>query len=136
MGAYSNDEMIVVMETAELLKRLKGNRAKHKKEYEAAVKGWNEALHEAREDLRAELKVSLKHKVRKSEKEALDEYQRVLRDKPNHHLQDYDTATEMLELHCEDTYKIERDQFRKFVQDMWDWKGRHLQTMAFYTEVN
>jgi tetratricopeptide (TPR) repeat protein len=134
MGAYSNDKMIITADTSELLTKLKENRSKHKKEYEEAVKGWNQAVEEARKDLSKLITIPLKNKVRKEEREALKEYNRVLKDKPTSHDDDYAIAIDMLSFHREEKYKIERDQFRKYIQDDWDWKYSHQQSMAFYTQ--
>lgn len=135
MGAYGEDSMIIIANTKELLDKLLENRKKHKEEYTEAVAGWKSAVIEARKDLAKHLKQPLKNKVRKEEKEALDDFTSILRDKPNSHDDDYEIAIDMLKFHREDTYRIERGEFRKYVQDDWGWKHNHTQTMALYTKA-
>jgi hypothetical protein len=133
MGAYHDDNILIVAKTDELLEVLRANLKKHKKEYEEAVEGWNETIEDRRKYLAKLIAKPLKNKVRKEEKEALTAYQEVLNNKPRSHAADYEIIIDMLEFHSEDTFRIERDQFLKYKQDDWGWKTRHNQTMALYT---
>jgi hypothetical protein len=136
MGAYNDNSMIIIANTSELLYALKENRKKHKDEHTQAVAGWKNAVIEARDKLAKLVVQPLKNKVRKEEKEALDAYDDVLNDEPGSHDDDYRIAIDMLSFHREETYRIERSQFRKYVQDDWGWRDSHLTNMTNYTQTS
>ena len=54
-------------------------------------------------------------------------------DRPRNYLKDYDQAINMLLYHEQPTIEIELSDYRKFVDDNWDWKDRFETNYSNYT---
>jgi hypothetical protein len=133
MGAYSNDNILISANKDDLLAKLKTNREKHITEHKSALAGWEQKVREARKELAGWLSDDFDEIDLDDERTDINEYQVLVASKPSSHEDDYNVVIEMLEWHDEPTFKIERGQFRKYVQDKWDWKHSHNQALGMYT---
>lgn len=108
---------------AELLEKVKENRAEHRKVFEDALAGWEEAVTKrlaqmvknAKEKKKFELMVGLPQ--------------------PQDHTSEYDRVIAMLELSVDETVVIDHRQFAQFYMDDWGWKGDFITTAAAYTSL-
>ena len=129
MGAYSNDLMMISASKEELLKTLNKNLIQHKNDYNAAHIGWKKEVQSHKNYLfgcLADTDDPKKYKV------YMDKLSSAIKDEPTSHEKDYDIAIEMLEWHQGEEFRLERDQFRQYVQDRWDWQRSFTQaTLRF-----
>lgn len=110
----------VTIKKSVLLSKIKANRDAHKELYEKAVEGYQQELIEKLTALLARAK----------KKEDTDH--RVDLDKPHNHLEDYDRAIAMLEMHTESKVTLTELEFDNFVLDNWSWKKMSDFTNSFY----
>ncbi len=54
--------------------------------------------------------------------------------KPSNIEAEYDSAITMLALHAEDTITISTEDYKKFVEDKWNWKTQWNSTNSKYLE--
>ena len=107
---------------ADVLARLKENREKHAKIVEEAREGWQDA---AVKLIKSELA-----KVRKAKAPAHLSFHL---NPPVDYTDVYDTLIAQLELAQEDELELDGDQFRKMMEDKWDWREQFLGTNAAYS---
>jgi hypothetical protein len=116
-------DLIVTVNKAELLEKIKANREQHRAIFEEAVEGYREAaikvLNEATERL-------LSGKV-------IQVYFGL--NKPKDHTGDYDNVIAMLEMHTDATLRIGQKEFAQYVRDDWEWKRHFLGTTAQYSST-
>lgn len=112
----------VKVAVSDLLKHLKKNREAHIKSYNEAMEGYREALVK-------ELKVMTK---KATAGEDIELYVRVVR--PESYEDSYTEAIEMLEWTVEKEVEIDRHQFKQYVQDEWQWKQGFARTMSVYAK--
>lgn len=110
----------VKVAVSDLLKHLKKNRDAHTKEYAEAMIGYKETLVK-------ELKVMTK---KAAAGEDIELYVRVV--KPENYEQSYTEAIEMLEWTVDKEVELDRNQFKQYVQDEWQWKQTFARTAALY----
>ena len=119
--------------TTDVLDKLKTNRKRHAEAYAEAVEGHREA-------------------VKKKYKEAIEKYQEELAKLVDggevkyfmveaapgvspQHLDEYDTAIEMLEMTSEDTLTLTQTQFHCYVRDKWTWTNNFLGNARYSNTV-
>ena len=125
MGAYGNDLMVISASKVDLLKTLNTNLIKHKNDYIEAMKGWKKEVQSHKDYLLGCLKDTndpKKYKV------YMSKLSNAIKDEPTSYEESYDIAIEMLEWHQGEEFRLERDQFRQYVQDRWDWQRSFTQT--------
>lgn len=121
MGAYNDDEMIISASKNDLLEILRKNLKIHKEQFVETNKGWKD---ECKVKAAALTDTIANVPNPQDYKKQVEELSRILSDDPVSHISDYEIAIEMLEWHQGDEFKVERTQFRQYVQDNWSWKGR------------
>lgn len=108
-----------------LLETLKGNRDKHKQEYDEALAGWKtQAIDKLEENL---------EKFRNEDFSEVNPLAYL--PKPQMHLRDYDLAIRMLEMSVDENIEIEQDDFNRYVMDEWAWKAGFATTYSNYTNL-
>jgi len=108
---------------ADLLKRLRTNRAEHKKQYAEAMRGFRkQVIQKCQERLR---------QAKANDSKATDS---ILLAEPENHLAEYDTVIEMLEMTKDEEMVLDYSQFQRLVRDNWEWKGRFAALYAGYSE--
>ncbi len=114
----------VTLSRADLVAKLKQNRAAHNEEYLTALTGWHQkvltALHET----------SVEFDRTEDTKDLNIGYRFP---KPEDHTEDYDRVLEMLEWETQNTITLSQDEFRQLVQDDWDWSRQHRFNSAHYS---
>lgn len=103
----------IKVEKRQLLAKLKENRLKHVETYEEAIERYKDAVQSRLITL-----------LRKAEAGVLltPEELWVKIDRPMNKEQDYDLAISMLEWETSDTVELEAHDFRRYVNDDWEWK--------------
>jgi hypothetical protein len=108
---------------SELLEKVKENRSEHRKVFEDALAGWEDAVvkrlatmvKNAKDKKKFELQVGLPQ--------------------PQDHTNDYDRVIAMLELSVDETVVIDHRQFAQYYMDDWGWKNDFITTASTYTSM-
>lgn len=116
-------DLIVEVDTQELLKRIRENRDKHRAIFESALEGFKTQVIEHLEK-RLE-------QVRKGKVPDL----MIRLPQPEDHTEDYDCVIDMLETHTKDTIQISNQEFAMYVRDDWSWKRQFVATASNYTQM-
>jgi hypothetical protein len=147
LGRHEEDgpmaELNIEMGRAELLKTLKENLEKHKKEYEESRKGWIDKLLAdlAKAPERAK---ALAEKVTKAFKDGDGSvegfnFQRLVpedwHDAPVSYADHYADAIEMLTMAKDEKISLSRTLWRQLVKDEWEWKSRHMLSNRKYSQM-
>jgi hypothetical protein len=118
---HNLSSMTVTVSKGEALERLKKNRELHavivKEAREAYANRALDALTKRIEKLKTGKIVSLSFSLRP----------------PQDHTDVYNTAIEMLELHCEEHVEMSAGQVRNLMMDEWDWMDQFLVANAGYS---
>ena len=109
-----------------LLKALQENRELHRKIYAEAVEGFRRA---AVQLLERELKTRREHDTGPLKRLS------VKLDPPQEHLEEYDTAINMLGWAVDDTIELTAEQFSNLVEDKWHWKKNWLEANVLYSRT-
>lgn len=98
----------------DLIERVQENQIKHQKDYDDAMINYAEAHLKAHEDFN-----ELMGKMEPGEafRETFGEIH-----KPENHGEDYDRLLAKLNMTVDETVELEDHEFRRYVQDDWDWK--------------
>lgn len=122
MGMYDNDgsTTIITVKKEVLLTAFEENRKKHAARHEAAMVGYR---HRAKERLQVLSEQLEKNGVLRED---------INLPAPMSFLYEYDTVIEMLKMSVDTEMKISQGQFRRYVQDQWEWKRQFDQTNAGY----
>ncbi len=117
-----NDEFKVTVSKDDLLSTLQANRDEHEKEFTEADAAYRKVV--AKELQRRLLLV-----------ESGAEFDLFFRDlvQPKSHVDDFDTAIEMLEWHRQSDITLSREEFKKYVRNEWDWLENFKALHAGYT---
>lgn len=113
----------MTFKVSDLLEKLKANREKH-----------TEIIKEAREGYVEEAKKALLAKLRQVKAGKLVALNFHL-SPPEDHTSQYDTVIEMLELCVEKEIELSASDFRRFVQDEWDWSNLFLANTMMYSQA-
>ena len=101
-----------------LLTKLKENRKQHKIMYEEAMGGWQKQMIDM-----------LKGEIKKVEKDKTYTPNMYL-SKPYSHVKDYDKVIGILEASLDEEFELSSDDFSRYVQDEWAWKGDFVTTVS------
>lgn len=113
--------MVIPAKVEEVLKRLKVNRAQHKKIVLEAREGYHKEVRRVLQLRLAEAKGG-KHIT------LIFDLQ-----EPQDHTHAYDTIITMMELTTQSTIELTADQVRHFINDDWDWKDHFLEANSTYS---
>ena len=107
---YVNNDIIVNVDTTELIEILVRNRNTHEREFKESMEGY---FVKAKRDALALLK-------------AIDERTEstisLVMPKPRSYVKEYNDTIEMLRLSVDKTIQLDMANFRKLVKDEWEWK--------------
>lgn len=111
----------VKVNKAELLTKLRENRAGHRAIFEEALDGYHKKV----------IKLLQKHidRARKNKREQVY----VSIPFPQDHTDDYDTIIAMIEMSIEDTVELDQREFANYVLDEWSWKQEFLTSNSMYS---
>lgn len=112
--------MEVTVRKLELLKVLQENRAKHRRVFEAALKGYRKEALKQLDELVRELKAGHTPLVR------------MVLPLPQDHTSDYDRVIRMLGMHVSDDFTLPEQEFAWYVEDDWAWKRQFLSISNSY----
>lgn len=115
-----DQQLTILVKTADILTKLKANREKHAGIVEEAREGFAKA---ARKSLEEALK-----KVSEGNRAGLH----VFLPAPVDHTKDYDLAIEMLQMHTSEDLHLTQSQFKTFVLDSWGWQNDFVGTNSSY----
>lgn len=111
---------MVRVDKANLLEKIKENRAKHAEAYEQAVVGY-------RQELVEKLKEMLK-----DAKAGKNVAGHVGLQAPQHNLRDYDRAIAMLEASLDSELELDQNEFSNYYMDEWHWKDQFTALNSTY----
>ena len=129
-------EMITEVLTSELLEILKKNRANHIREYSEAYSGYLEGMREWHVD---QIK-ALDHCPEDFDEDERPCFYRPDRSpkhlpEPKDMTADYDEAISFVELHRQNTMKLDRQTHQAWVMDRWTWTEHTKTLFSNYTDV-
>lgn len=111
----------VTVRKDDLLARLRGNRDRHGQIFEKAVDRYRDRCLELLEESIEQVRTM---------KDPEQIY--IQLPVPENHTDDYDAVIDMLEMEVGDEITMTERDFRTYVRDEWDWKGRWAQTTSSY----
>lgn len=104
----------------EVLKILEDNRARHRRVFEDAIKGYREeAIRELDERIQA---------LKNGKLPSL----RIGLIAPQDHTRDYDRVIRMIKMDHGDTWVMTETEFAQYIEDDWDWKRQWLISNSGY----
>lgn len=106
-----------------LLERLRTNRDNHQAKVQQAWAGFRDAAI-------AELERRIEAACARDPKELS---LRIELPRPEDHSPEHDTIIGMLELSSDETVEVGAEEFRSYVEDVWDWTERWLTTTGSYS---
>lgn len=107
-----------------LLEILRTNRDEHMQIVKEAKEGWQKATLDELADVMKELTDDSTPRTIHFSAGPVDDHTDV-----------YDTFIMQLDMAQETTLELDGDQFRKLVQDKWDWQANFLHSNAMYSET-
>lgn len=114
--------------TANLIRRVRENRQIHVEKYDVALMEWRRQMGEGLEKAAHLLLAEAPLKADEPNLyDLMQEHQR-----PESHVEDYDAAIAMLEMHTEETIEVPEADFRQLVLDQWRWKQAWVASNAKY----
>ena len=122
-------DLTVTVPVPVVLEALCANREKHIQHYEKAVEGYRA---KALDLLEARLDTFAKPFGKKLPTLFFDMAI------PVKYISEYDQAIEMLRLHAltQSTVELSQSDYRKFINDMWDWRGNFVANSSAYLPEN
>jgi hypothetical protein len=123
------DEMIVTVRKDKALEALKHNADQHGAKYEEALAGWYEAVKAAADRLGAAAEASDVPNTYLKARVALQGT------RPGLHVQNYEQAIGMLELHTGSDIKIDSTQYNRFFRDEWSWSQQFRALHTSFAKV-
>lgn len=102
---------------------LEKNKAEHEKIFKEAEEGYKQEL---RKELSEKLDCLAMGKFP-------NPHSKLVR--PVNHLEEYDTAIEMLRLTTDEAIQLTQDQFKCYMLNKWSWSGTFLHTNAAYSSI-
>lgn len=104
--------LTIEVEVKTLLKTLVTNREQHLKDHKKAKEGWRKLLLKDLGVLHADLIAN----------KSIEATRLHLKSKPQHYLNEYDEAIEILNYAANPIIELDQQQFRAYVKDEWTWK--------------
>ena len=117
--------MKVTVNIAEALAILRKNLAKHNKDHEKAMKGWNKKV------ATQAGKVAKKAKAGKLT-ESPSDLSLTLHQKPQSYADAYEASIAMFGHHTEETIELNSSDYDKLMRDNWDWRRDFSVTNSLY----
>lgn len=140
-------QKFVRIEKKKLLDKIKENRTRHQKLWEASIKGWKTATAVALEKYSttctemAEKSNALADKMRSTDETDVD--QKLISElggiyphlpkRPENHVEEYDEIIERLEFSLDEEINLTHQDFNQYVRDKWGWKGEFIATSNLYS---
>jgi len=115
----------VTVKVADLLDLLKKNRDRHKEQFELAGQGYWKKVNQTIQKLSDK---------RNDPKRTPDDISISIK-KPVSHLEEYDTAIEMLKMHIGETFELSKEDFQNYAMDKWEWKRDWTTTNSGYWDA-
>ncbi len=118
----------VRMNKADLLGKLRENRAKHKADFEAASDEYRkQALKETR---------ALTKRIKQASRDELQNVSLyVVLTQPKQYVREYDCAIAMFENTLDDEIELLQREFTQYVLDQWDWSNEFVGSTALYNSA-
>lgn len=130
----------------EVIGKLRENLAKHRNEYDEALKAWralaNEHLLKVSEELiavAARAKAETEAPIGSFNPDipykaaALDLRFSFQNPKPESHESDYERAINRLNMSSDDFVELDEDEFRQYIEDDWDWSEVEFEKLSNYS---
>lgn len=127
-----------------LIETITANRTRHVEEFIAAQDKWIEHLHDEAVDLVLSTTTDRRltgatiTRPTAEQRELINVAHRAtcVLHAPTLHTDEYDTALQQLSMDVRETIEITSDDFRRLVQDEWDWMGHFAMTLDSYGVKN
>lgn len=110
----------IIMDKQTLIKILEENRDKHRTVFEDALEGY---AAEASRVLNEHLTAIQRGKTPNIQ---------IILDRPEDHTKDYDRVIAMLKHHLGDTFEVDEQSYKQYVDDDWSWKRQWIDTSNHY----
>lgn len=104
----------IVVDKAELLEKIKQNRADHRLIFDEALKGFKQQVEEELSRLLADARAGKRQDIR------------VVKYVPKDHTGDYDRTIAMIEMAKGDEVTLSEQDFAMYVMDDWGWQAEFL----------
>jgi len=101
----------ILVKKTDLIELVQKNKKTHLEQYELAVEGYWKTMAEEAAKLTEQA-------AARTKPENVD----INIFRPQNHLEEYETALKMLEMHQSDTVEISKEEFEKYALDKWSWK--------------
>lgn len=128
---------------SELLKAIRENYEKHKKDYAEAFEGYKIEVEEEADRVRESFLSAMTKMLDKVRSAKLDKgdkpvaptmhYMLMTVKPPVDHSRDYEVVIKMLEFEQSSEVEIDTEQFECYVMDRWDWKEEFVATHNTYS---
>jgi len=101
----------ILVKKTDLIELVQKNKKTHLEQYELAIEGYWKTMAEKADELREKAAARAK---------PVNVVINIF--KPQNHLEEYETALKMLEMHQSGTIEISKEEFEKYALDKWSWK--------------
>jgi hypothetical protein len=122
-----NTDLEITVNKSDLVKKLVINRDKHLKAYEKTRLGWESALRKELAGMLSELNKTHTIKIKPGG------YISISNQKPQHYLDSYDEAIDMLKYGNDETITLNAEQYQRYIKDNWGWSGAFAATNSTYS---
>lgn len=107
--------------TAEVLSKLKQNRATHRTTFVLAIDGY-----------RTQAIAAFEENIQNA-KDNKPFWNHLRLERPEDHTEDYDVAIQMLEWHEDEFIELDAQSVQHFIMDDWSWKEHFVRNTSSYT---
>ena len=120
-------ELTIVIKTVDLRDKLKENKKRFVKSYEALLKAYEKRVSEYQRKYGDYAKKVVAKLLQKK-----DDQEPMSPPKPEDRTKDYDLYIDMLVQHENDTIELSESLFKRLWKDQWDWTRSHYALMNLY----
>jgi len=120
-------ELIMVIAKRTLLDKLKSNKERFVKSYEALLKAYEKKVHEYQTKYGDYTKKLVAKQLEKK-----DDQEPMAPRRPEDRTKDYDFYIEMIIQHENETIELSEALFKRLWKDQWDWTRSHFALMNLY----
>lgn len=117
---FGDEKLTLSFSREKLLTALRLNKAKHASDHKAAVQAYRERASEGMKKQLSNITLG---------KEFTLNFQLI---EPKSYEESYDDAISMIEFCQDESIKLDQDQYKKFVQDKWEWQQTFGMTKTLY----